>query len=197
MDHWLATDEQRDVLVSLVEVRSQLERVSSGDIQSWKWAIIAMASAVNGALTCNLSGTIQVGALREDDAKQTISALQADSKNGLPNNPRLASPKELLKRARRSDKRFERAGPTIAIDSSQTKAFNQLFEFRNAFLHFEPLGWSIETSGMVHIFERVFSIVDQTICDGWSFRHLAPQDRHRLKNVRRDLRRYFAEHPIT
>ena len=92
MAQYLSTDEQHDVVVSLSEVAHQLERVAAGNIHCWKWATIALASAVNGALTCHLSGTMQVGALDEDDAYATIAALQKGAPVAVPTKPRLASP---------------------------------------------------------------------------------------------------------
>jgi hypothetical protein len=184
---WLDTDEQHDVLVSLIEVEHQLRRVADGNIHCWKWAIIALASAVNGALTCNLSGFMQVGALCEQDAEQMIASSQMDAKAERPKDPCLAKPGMLLKRARRTDKRLEPAGPILNIDSNQARAFRRLFHLRNAFLHFKPLGWSIETSGMVSIFQEMLSIIDQTITGGWSFRHLGNHDRKQLDQVRLEL----------
>ena len=193
MENWLETDEQYDVLVSLSEVQHQVQRVADGDAHCWKWAIIAMASAVNGALTCNLSGTMHVGALEENDAKRKIAALQIDATIERPVNPRLARPRELLKRARRADKRLETAGPPLTISDTQKRAFERLIEFRNAFMHFEPLGWFIETSGMVRIFEEVLSIIEQTSNGGWAFRHLIDRDREQLQIVLGELRHLFAK----
>lgn len=193
VETYLSTDEQHDVLISLREVLHQVERVTAGDIHCWKWAVIALASAVNGALTCNLSGTMQVGALREEDAESTIAALQKDAATEMPPRPRLAPPDVLLKRARRDDKRVERAGPTLTISPHQKRSFDRVFEFRNAFLHFEPLGWSIETSGMPSIFENVLQIVGQTLADGWSFRHLDDHDRAELERVLHDVTRRLEE----
>lgn len=193
VETYLSTDEQHDVLVSLREVLHQVERVAGGNIHCWKWAVIALASAVNGALTCNLSGTMQVGALSKEDAEKTIAALQKDVETEIPPKPRLAPPDVLLKRARHEDKRIERAGPMLTIGSHQKRSFDRLFAFRNSFLHFEPLGWSIETSGMPYIFENVLQIIAQTVQDGWSFRHLDDHERADLENVRDDLTRRLAE----
>ena len=124
-----------------------MERVAAGDIHCWKWAVIALASAVNGALTCSPAPCRSVHSA-EEDAERTIAALQKDAVTAMPPKPRLAPPDILLKRARREDKRIERAGPTLTISPHQKRSFDRVFDFRNAFLHFEPLGWSIETSGM-------------------------------------------------
>lgn len=105
----------------------------------------------------------------------------------MPERPLLATPYVLLKRSRRKDLRLERAGPVLAITPEQKRAFTQLFELRNRFLHFEPLGWSINTTGMAVMFEKVLTIVGQTIDDGWSFRHLSDSDRERLAQLYHNL----------
>ncbi|HEY9038310.1 MAG TPA: hypothetical protein VIN05_05115 [Roseovarius sp.] len=192
MERYLDTDEQHDVMLSLAEVLHQLERVAAGDVHCWKWAVIALASAVNGALVCNLTGTMQVGAFKEDNAKLKIAASQKDSTIEQPEKPFLARPTELLKRAVRANQRIENAGGILKINAAQKKAFNKLFHFRNSFIHFEPLGWTIETSGMSEIFERVLEIVGQVIDDGWAFRHLNDHDRQRLRNVQHDTHHLLA-----
>jgi len=188
LDRWLRTDEQHDVVVSLDEVLHQMERVAAGETHCWKWAIIALASATSGALACNLSGTMQIGALNKCDAIQIIASFKDDTKVKPPKKLRLASPDELLKRARR-EKRIERAGPTLSIGVDQKRAFTRIIGFRNTFMHFEPMGLSVEVSGMTAIFERVLSIIEQVIEDGWSFRHLSDEDRKHLVRVCQDLRR--------
>lgn len=180
---YLTTNEQNDVLVSLCEVQHQLARIMEGNTQCWKWSIIALASAVNGTLTCNLSGTMQIGALRNEDAQATIAGLQADSHTKLPSKPRLETPDKLLKRAQRDDKRLERAGAILQVTPEQKKSFSRLFEFRNAFLHFEPLGWSIETGGLPKMFQDNIGLIRQASNDGWSFRHLEDRETVELRDL--------------
>lgn len=173
MPNYLRTDEQHDVLVSLREVKHQLQRIDQ-DLNCWKWAVIALASAVNGGLTCNLTGTMQVGALTEKRAKLTIEALQSEPPKEIP-DPRLAGPRDLLRRAQGVSKRFERAGRQLPLTESQTSSFKRLFDFRDMFVHFKPTGWSIEVSGMPSIFQDVMQIIEASVSDGWSFRHLEPE----------------------
>lgn len=169
MSRYLRTDEQHDVLVSLREVRNQFQRIDH-DRNCWKWAIIALASAVNGALTCNLTGTMQVGALEMKCASKTIAALQKDSHEEMPQQ-RLASPAELLRRSKVSE-RIEAAGPRLEVLPLQEASFNRLFEFRDEFLHFKPSSVSIEISRLPSIVHNVMQIIKATIDDEWSFRHL-------------------------
>lgn len=180
---YLTTNEQNDVLVSLREVRHQLERISDGNSQCWKWSIIALASAVNGALTCNLSGTMQIGALRVDDAQTTIAGLQAGSKTKVPSKPLIEKPDALLKRARREDRRLEKGGAILQVTPEQKSSFDRLFEFRNAFLHFEPLGWSIQTKGLPKMFQDNIGLIRQASNDGWSFRHLEDNEIAELREL--------------
>ncbi|WP_209833102.1 hypothetical protein [Ruegeria sp. HKCCE3926] len=175
-ENYFYTDEAHDVLISLSEVVHQMERVAQGDKHCWKWVVIAMASAINGALTCHLSGNIQVGALTKIDARATIDALQDHNHDELPKKPKLANPRELFVRARREDKRLEPAGCILTLSSVQKRAFDKLFELRNSFSHFEPRGWGIEVSGMPSIMLNLLNIIEQIYDDCWAFRHLSDND---------------------
>jgi hypothetical protein len=167
-EQWMRTDAQHDVLVSLREVLNQLQRVED-DVNCWKWALNALANAVNSALTCNLTGTMQVGALETKIAEATIEALQSGSGKKIP-KPRLASPHGLLERATDAAPRIEQAGTALKISPAQQKSFRRLFTFRDGFTHFKPTLWYIEVSGFPEIFRDVVQIVKAIIGDGRSFR---------------------------
>ena len=170
MSPYLRTDNQIDVLISLREVNHQLQRVAQ-DNSCWKWAIIAMASAANGALTCNLTGTMQVGALKCNKLiRDTLSALQSESVDNIP-KPWLATPPDLLKRAQMQERK-EYSGSPIVTTTSQEESFKLLFNLRDEFLHFKPSSQSIEIGSLPYIFRNVLHIIKQTIDDEWSFRHL-------------------------
>ena len=189
MDTWIETSEQYDVIISLDEVLHQIERVAEGDINAWKWAIVALTCSINGALTCLLSGTMNIGALRDDDVRQSIAAHEQGSNVKEPERPQLAKPDILLKRARRGDLRKEHAGPVLTLTPCQTFSFKKLVRLRNSFLHFEPMGWVIETRGMTSIFEQVLTIIDQVVDDKyWAFRHTSEEDHEHLVTVSKDIR---------
>ena len=71
---YLETDKQLDVLHSMQEVWRQLQR-DEKTFANLKWATIALCNALNSMLVCNLSGTMQVGALRQNDAVTEIQRL--------------------------------------------------------------------------------------------------------------------------
>ena len=66
---WLRVDEQSDVLVSLDECLNCVRRVRE-EPAFWKWAILSIHNALQGAIVCHLSGTAQLGAL----AKRSVIA---------------------------------------------------------------------------------------------------------------------------
>jgi hypothetical protein len=60
--NWLQIDERSDVLVSLSACLICVSECGRNP-GLWKWAILALHNAVQGAMVCHLSGTAQLGAL--------------------------------------------------------------------------------------------------------------------------------------
>lgn len=180
MTNYFTTTEQQDVLISLREVLAQLTRTEE-DIHCWKWAVIALACAVNGALTCNLSGTMKVGALRRENCKKTIAGLQRDSETNIP-DPWLAAPDELLCRSQ-EETRTESSGQRIIIDKGQQESFRLLFKFRDQFVHFKPCRWIVNETSFPLVFADVLAIIRQTAEDDWSFRRLAEPEKIELDRL--------------
>ena len=69
MSKYVRTDECQDVLASLEQCAFSLAQVRRSE-RAWKWVILSLHSALQGAMVCHLSGTEQLGALRGDDAKR-------------------------------------------------------------------------------------------------------------------------------
>ena len=53
------TDERRDVVASLEHCALSLTRAKESD-GAWKWAILSLHSALQGAMVCHLSGTLGI-----------------------------------------------------------------------------------------------------------------------------------------
>ena len=129
MTGYLHTDERHDVLASLEHCAlclASAER-SSG---AWKWVVLSLHSALQGAMICHLSGTAGVGALTSTCARQWSQWHERDGRGeidyidegvdelGLPargfRNPddrppsdRVASAPELFKRLGSESERIE------------------------------------------------------------------------------------------
>ncbi len=178
------------MLASLEEVRHQVER-ALGDPKQWKWAIIAMCSALNGALVCHLTGSAGIGALNKKCAVETLKALNDDKPEEIP-KPWLAYPKTLLQRSQRReqpDTRIESAGPQIMVSKCQKTAFDTLFDFRNELIHYKPSGWSIEVSGFPSLFWSCLEIILRVNDAGYGFRHLTQEEAAKLERTVADLER--------
>lgn len=187
LERWFELDEAEDVIVSLEEVGRQIERAAD-NFDAWKWATIALISATNSSMVANLSGTMKVGALDEGNAKKTIAALQHDSQDKMP-EPFLANPSKMLSLAMGPEEnQRERAGSIIQVDAECVRSFETLVDFRNGFMHFKPMSWSIEVSGFPKQFLNVLGIIEATFKDGWSYRHMEPQRYEELLKTCSDLR---------
>jgi hypothetical protein len=68
-DIWLRIDEQTDVVVSLSECLHCIRKLGE-EPAFWKWAILSLHNALQGAMVCHLSGTAQLGALGEESIKR-------------------------------------------------------------------------------------------------------------------------------
>ena len=80
MDTFIHTDESQDVLISLNHCFESLRRVRESPGE-WKWVILSLHSAVQGAMVCHLSGTAGVGALTSESAKRTLARHDEDLMN--------------------------------------------------------------------------------------------------------------------
>ena len=69
---WLRTDEREDVAVSLLQCVNLL-REAATQPRLWKWAILSLHNALQGAMACHLSGTAQFGALDKKNLKAHLA----------------------------------------------------------------------------------------------------------------------------
>lgn len=177
---------------------------SDSDRGLWKWAILALHNALQGAMVCHLSGTAQLGALSQGSARDWLDWHDRDRKGeikrvalgtddmGVPNyriakgyeppSDRLADARELFRRLSNASKRIEPgAGGVIEITSSERESFRRIHDLRNGLSHFTPKGWSIELDGLPAIFLDVLDVIERIAGDPWPFRHMQTTD-----NARRD-----------
>ncbi|MEX0954113.1 MAG: hypothetical protein WDZ83_02745 [Rhizobiaceae bacterium] len=199
---WLRIDERTDVLVSLIECIECIRRVSE-EPAFWKWAILSMHSALQGAMVCHLSGTAQLGALSKKSWVETIEwhekdhqqaagddAIESERKperDAFPDQ-RLADPATLFERLYRKTKRCEGAGEPLEVMPAQRSSFRRLNNLRRQFAHFAPAGWSIELAGLPRMLLDVLAVIDAIASDPWPFRHMEYADKQRLGRILKELR---------
>lgn len=172
---WIQTDEAEDVAAS---VRHALRcfPFTSDDEQAWKWVALALHSAIQGACVCHLVTTASpVGAVTERNAAEWLDyfeATRSDAKAPPPQTYLMALP-DLLRAIRRPHSAGDRRNAEGVRVTDQELAWLRRFHetVRNQFVHFEPMGWSVEVSGIPDLAKLIARVIDQILVVGWAFRH--------------------------
>jgi hypothetical protein len=175
MDRWLRTDEAEDVAGSLRHALRCLSMVDD-DPQAWKWVAISLHSALQGACVSHLTTTAApLGAITPKNASEFIAYL-----NELDSNPDARPPKtqlmslpDLLKAVRKQNSAGNGCmSKAIVISDAELSWLKHFHEtVRNQFTHFEPVGWSLEVSGIPAIARLIARIISEIADAGWAFRH--------------------------
>jgi hypothetical protein len=209
---YIEFNERTDVLASLSLCLMCLQNLSD-EPALWKWAILSLHNALQGAMVCHLSGTANIGALLKKSAAARLEWFERDRRGEInkidvgiddvlgirkvrfataKNNPpeeHLADAKTLFNRLSNEDGRYEGGvGEVLVITDSQRDSFRRLHELRNDFAHFTPKGWSIELAGLPGIFLNMVEVLDNISADDWPFRHMGSLEREQLRNLLQDLK---------
>ena len=161
MPDWLRTDEHEDTINAL-EHAAFTSFTLTDEPLNWKWVIIAVHNALQGALVCVMSGTAGVGALNRKSRKEMLEWFEASRTD--PNLPspkeRLDAPMTLYQRAKNPEHMREFGGIPLDTTPEQDKDVKSLNTFRKDFVHFAPHGWSIETAGLPRKILNVTIIIE-------------------------------------
>lgn len=168
---YFETSEAEDVLGSLRHLKLCLVETDR-DPHSWKWVILSLFSAVQGAMVCHISGTTQIECLTEDSAAKVLAWLDNPS-DGLPDE-KLAGPDTLFKRMNGTYTKLPPAGGVIPTSAMTDKAFQRMKRFRDNLSHFRPMGWSVEKELVREEIGPLLILLRDIDDRGWAFRHLEP-----------------------
>jgi hypothetical protein len=148
MEHWLRTDERQEFISSMRMVHKCLISVED-DIEQWKWAVIALHNAVQGAMVQALRAGNDFRIMPEKLAQKCYQAHREDKSwpkvkmDSFPNLYKKVQSQEMML--------FYTHSKILPSDPDRDYCVNKLLELRNSFIHFMPQGWSIEVSGLPHI----------------------------------------------
>ncbi len=182
---FVETDEAQDVAGS---VRHALRcwRFVGDDPHEWKWLILALHGALQGACVCHLVTTATpLGAVQKRNAVEWHKYYDQSLTNPPSTPPRteLMALPDLLKAVRKpnssggglSDKH-------VSINDTELIWLIAIHrEFRNQFVHFSPTGWQFDVSGMPKFAHLVARIIQEILDCSWAFRHLRTQQRVALR----------------
>lgn len=186
MDRWIETNEADDVAASVRHVLRCRQLVSE-DVQVWKWIVLALHSAVQGACVCHLVTTaIPVGAVNEKNAGEWIEYFEKSrhDRNAARPKTRILSLPELLKAARKPQSAGDRRNEKGVSLNDEELAWLCDFHngIRNQFVHFIPRGWAIEISGVPQIGSLIARMIIEMLNIGWAFRHTSEEWRDALRS---------------
>jgi hypothetical protein len=175
-ERYIRTDEAEDVVGSIRHALRCATFVSE-DPQAWKWGILALHSALQGACVCHLTTTAApVGAVTQSNAKEWITYFnesRGDQNVKCPDTKLMPLP-DLIKAVRK----YGSAGGSstnnlVEISDTELVWLKRIhFEIRNQFVHFAPQAWTIEISGVPQIGRIIARIIKDIHDCGWAFRHL-------------------------
>ena len=174
-ENWVQTDESDDVAGSIRQVIRCLH-ITDKDCQAWKWACLALHSALQGASVCHLVTTASpVGVVTKKNAGEWVTYFEASrtGKNARVPKTYLMTLPDLLKAARKPNSAGDRSNPNGVLISDNELRWLKRFhdKIRNQFIHFEPMGWSIDVSGVRSLAVLVARIIREIAHVGWAFRH--------------------------
>jgi len=181
----IRTDEAQDVAGSVRHVLRCWD-LATDDPHVWKWIILALHSALQGACVCHLvTSASPLGVVTKRNTKEWLEYFEESR-----TNPSLKQPKtvmmnlpELLKAVRKENSAGRPgAGGKVKVSEPELQILTHLHEnLRNQFTHFEPQGWSIEVSGMAKISHLIARIINEIFDCGSAFMHLSPKKQDLLQ----------------
>lgn len=173
-ESWIRTDEAEDVAGS-VRHAVRCWTLTPGDPQAWKWVLLALHSALQGACISHLVTTASpLGIITDRNAREWVEYLESSRTDSTLRPPKthLMGLPELLKAARKPG--TAGSGYDMASIQLSDEEFEWLKRFhrdiRNQFVHLSPQGWHIEVSGVPDLAKLVARLIGEIMDIGWAFR---------------------------
>lgn len=171
---WVRIDEAEDVSASVRHALRCFQLISD-DEQAWKWVALALHSALQGACVCHLVTTASpVGAVTERNSREWLDYFERlDDPNVRPPKTYLRPLPDLLNAIREPLSAGDRSNSVGVHLTDQELAWLRRFhdQVRNQFVHFEPMGWSLEVSGVPQLAKLIARLIEEMLDVGWAFRH--------------------------
>jgi uncharacterized protein (DUF4415 family) len=187
---YFGTDEVKD-LVGAVEHSAELAQ-ELDDSANWKWLILALHNAVQGACVCALRGDDSIGhtMLTPKSGRKKLESLEVSRKStgkASYSADRLDEMLELYEKVSSAD--WLPAPQRLARQSKRDRSIKLLNDLRNKFVHFVPQGWSLELSGMPLIVDHACEVIEHLALVHPTFaRHMDDRIRKRLADALTTIR---------
>lgn len=180
------TNEAQDVAGSVRHAIKCWE-FTNNDQHAWKWVILALHGALQGACVCHLVTTARpVGAVTNDNRIEWIDYFEKSRSDRALKKPKtkLMALPDLLKAVRKPNSVGQYCGINhqVTISDHELQWLVRIHnEFRNQFVHFNPTGWVFEVSGMPKLAQLIARIIKDIMTCHWAFKNLNEKQRNELK----------------
>lgn len=174
-EKWLRTNEIEDFIASL----SMLELATinlENDMSAWKWIVISVHSALQGAIVCHLSfvGNSFIVA-KEKDVEDWFRAHETHSPY-----PELML--DLFLNLYEKLKKHTIEGFRFSPKDTQGRSIKRINRYRNSMVHFLPKAWSIEVSGLPDICTDCLIVIKE-IFENTMHSHMSEHQKSKSKNL--------------
>jgi hypothetical protein len=169
-------DEFEDTVLSVELAAEKFQSVQTSPTL-WKWVIIALQNAMQGAMVLALAGRDGCGALYPSSQKQNREWLE----NPTPIRPRMAMAdfNTLLAWIQRPELL---EGPVPQLSRENCRNLERLNELRRQFAHYNPTGWGIELQYLLNIVPVAVDIFEHlTTTQGRPNIHFTEDQRQRMR----------------
>ncbi|MFZ7091525.1 hypothetical protein [Primorskyibacter sp. 2E233] len=175
-DNHVHFDEYEDVLTSLKMVYENLLLVAEEPTR-WKWIVIGLHNALQGAAVCALTQTDGSGPWKKDAEKSIRKAYYGDHK--VPDYTQAGEVMDVSKIAPFGEL-LRRLYPELDLNSgedwfsAQTRtetSLRMLLSMRNDFQHFVPRSWSIEMAGLPDMVADAVDMIEEIALQKHCHRH--------------------------
>jgi len=144
---YLHTDEELEA-ANAMQMAAQFASGLSTDLHLWRWVIIALHNAAQGAMVLSLRHGNGLLALTDKSYSAWMAAYEKGEK---PPAEELDSYLNLYKKVKHKEWGQIRGNTRFAPAGSEGGDLKRLNSLRNEFIHFTPKGWSLEVGGLPRI----------------------------------------------
>jgi hypothetical protein len=144
---YLRTDEEFEA-ANAMQMAAHFASSLSRDLHLWRWVIIALHNAAQGAMVLSLRHGNGLLALTDESYSAWMAAHQ---KGETPPTEKLDSYLNLYKKVKHKEWGQIGGNTRFVPTDSESGDIKRLNSLRNEFIHFTPKGWSLEVSGLPRI----------------------------------------------
>jgi hypothetical protein len=141
---YLRTDERMEAFKALIKTIQFLDE-SNLDIYNWKWFIISLHNTLQAFMVVALKGSNSLSVMKPEHAKKWLNAYETG--NQFP-TVKLDYFTELFNKIKSNEMSLFTHSKVFTSTDYIDVSVRELNELRNKFIHYMPMGWSLNITGL-------------------------------------------------